>query len=64
MCSRAESHLFCKMIVEEKLVSADNPLTASDIMNIGGIAGSLNPFEPIMMVSGIIFMASLIAFTH
>ena len=52
------------MIVEEKLVSADNPLTASDIMNICGIAGSLNPPEPIVMVSGIIFMAVLIAFTH
>lgn len=64
MCSWAESHLFSKMIEEEKLVSADNPLTASDIMNISGISGSLNPPEPIVMVSGIIFMASLIAFTH
>lgn len=52
------------MIEEEKLVSADNPLTAFYVMNICGISGNHNPPEPIVMVSGIIFMTFLIAFTH
>ena len=49
--------LVCKIVVSIKLVSVDDFLAASYIVDVGSITGSLDSPKPILVVCGGILMA-------